>query len=106
MADPTIPDPMKAYYFNLQVENVDAALAKGKAQIEARNGTLTGNDVSGSFSIPAPFFSHIGGLYGVQGNVVTVTITNSPGFASPQLVANQSATFFGGKLQTGPTERS
>ena len=97
---------MKAYYFSLQVENVNAALAKGKAQIEARNGTFTGNDVSGSFSIPARFFSHIGGSYAVQGNVVTVTITNSPGFVSAQLVANQSATFFGGKLQTGPTELS
>ncbi len=72
---------MKAYYFTLQVPNVDAALAKGKAEIEAHKGTLIGNEVSGKFSIPAPLFSHIVGSYGVQGNIITVNITNSPDLA-------------------------
>jgi phage-related protein len=55
---------------------------KVKKLIEQHNGTITGNDKSGSFSVPVPVFGTVAGTYSISGQTISICITQKSFFLS------------------------
>ena len=60
----------------------DAAqlVAKAKTEIEAQDGTVTGDTNSGTISISLPIVGKIEGTYKIKGQEIVITLTQKPQF--------------------------
>ncbi len=75
-----------AHHFDLPLEgSVEQTLEKARKAIESGNGTLTGDNSTGSFAIPAGL-SKIKGNYVVENNKLKIEITNKPIYVSNAMI--------------------
>lgn len=75
-----------AHNFDIPFEGTpETILAKAKRAIEAGNGTMTGDDTAGSFSLPAGI-SKVKGEYSVENNKLKITVTDKPIYVSGDMI--------------------
>lgn len=69
----------------------DAAqlIAKVKTEIEAQDGSFTGDTNAGNISISLPIVGSIEGTYKINGQVITITLTKTPAFVPCDMIANK-----------------
>ena len=95
---------MTPYRFILEVADTETALTTAQAEILEHKGAFLGDSAQGEFSVPVPIRAHIIGNYVVEGKTVTVTIKDSPAYVSRDMVASQTADFFGGVITHNPVD--
>lgn len=61
--------------------------AKAKTAVEANGGTFDGDSSSGTFEVPTPL-GHISGNYSVDGQQITINITNKPFIITCNMIEN------------------
>ncbi len=77
-----------AHNFDIPFEgNAEQILAKARKAIESGKGSMTGDNTTGSFSLPAGI-SKVKGNYVVEANKLKVTITNKPIYVSNDMIEN------------------
>jgi hypothetical protein len=77
-----------AHSFDIPFEgNAEQILAKARKAIESGKGSMTGDNATGSFSLPAGI-SKVKGSYIVEANKLKVTITNKPIYVSNDMIEN------------------
>jgi len=77
-----------AHNFDVPFEGTaETILAKAKRAIESGNGTMTGDSITGSFSLPAGI-SKVKGEYAVEENKLKITITDKPIYVSGDMIEN------------------
>ncbi|MDF7818924.1 hypothetical protein P1X15_15010 [Runella sp. MFBS21] len=77
-----------AHSFDIPFEGPsDKILEKAKKAIEAGNGTMSGDPLKGSFSLPAGI-SKVKGEYLVDNSTLKVTITDKPIYVSGDMIEN------------------
>ncbi len=59
-----------------------AAFAKVQSMMAKNNGTITGDQSAGSFTMPIPFLGKVIGTYAITNQTVTIAISQKPGLLS------------------------
>ncbi|HXB13701.1 MAG TPA: hypothetical protein VNZ45_17060 [Bacteroidia bacterium] len=60
--------------------SADKLVENAKLQISVQGGTLTGDTTAGNINISLPIVGVIEGNYKINGQVITITITQKPQF--------------------------
>jgi hypothetical protein len=76
--------------------DVTQLIAKAKTEIEAQDGKLVGDNTQGTISISLPIVGGIEGGYKVNGQVITISITQKPQFVPCGMIESKIREALGG----------
>jgi hypothetical protein len=76
--------------------DLQQTLDRVRADVQAHGGQFSGDLTSGSVSGPVPVLGTIEADYAVEGNTVTITVTNRPFLVPCSTIETQAQQYFSG----------